>query len=102
MSLDILQLDADLLHFFNNIEINLYDGDVKIDILYWFPLLKQGFSQAYIIRSLFYLYACSKGLCKDRIIILDEPIKKAMGKHDGVPIIGDIYHLWKAHHGRYK
>jgi hypothetical protein len=59
-----IYLGPALEYFFNNAEINLYDGDIKINLMDLFPMLKQRYALRNTPLILEHLYSRFNGLTK--------------------------------------
>ena len=54
---DFLELGNALQYFFNNAKINIWQGNIAINLMDYFPLIKQGFALKGSLMQIMFLYA---------------------------------------------
>lgn len=69
-----------LIYFFNNVQLNIYQGNVPINLMNWFPLLKQGLADVGAFTMLFN-YTVMNGLRVGQLIIPDDLFNKAFNSN---------------------
>lgn len=69
-----MYLGAPLTYFFSEAAINIHQGPISINLLDYFPLLKQGYSYYGTATRMLYLYIIVNGLVDDQDMIMPDDL----------------------------
>ncbi len=75
-----VQLQPALLNFFQKAQINLSDGNITINLMDYFPLLKQGYATKSVLQTMELIYARNNGLNIDaQNLVSDQLMNESFG-----------------------
>lgn len=87
-----VELGPALTYFFNNAEMNLYQGKISINLMDYFPILKQGYAKLSTVDNMIYNYVILNNLTdptNENSIIPDNLFSKAFNGYlsDRIPAL---------------
>jgi hypothetical protein len=91
-----VRIEGEALTFFNNLELNAYDDNIKINLMDLLPMVKKGIIINHSIQMLLGTYLIfnnlADGITANSKITLDEPLKKFIN-YNGELTLGTFYQL---------